>query len=623
MKKNLIKAIKTLDFFSVDLGFKIKQEDKYGTLIGGIVFMMYIIITLYFVIVSFISFINRTTFNQNTIENNLNYGPKINILDPKMHFAFGLSVNGIVDDSFQDYLNITLKYVTIDKLKNTKIKNLIITNKCKKNDFIEPIFHEFDLIHLENYSCIDKSQYNSSLVIQGIYTEVKFTYLEYSAKVNFDKLTDQIKEFFYKNEIKLEFYYLDSSINISDYHKPEKPYLNFKYIQLSYLFTFRTNVDFANNTFINDANILLPDETEFHFYTPLGYETMSSFIGDGRLDENNDDYDLFARMYIRTANKSIIMRRVYQKFPDFLADATSIVSQLLMILMVIFEAYDRFRAEECVINGIMQYKQKLSSKTPNEYKTLKALFSPQFNSISNKSNNKLNNNKETSIQYSLVNNRNSNISFLNKKNTIGDSINNPINLLNQHTILEDKKDFNGGKINFKDTIINSKQSFQFSILNKFESFSSKKSHSEENMTMKYNLCDLIKLIGLKAGIKSQIQYKKKMHDKGMNYYLRNLDIFYYFNKMREIDLIKYLLFEMNEINLINFLLKPSISTLISDDNNPMKTSQKGFEMTIDNINQVSKSFNNIYERNQKDSESNERCEKFIQQTAYEIYQLIH
>ena len=76
-----------------------------------------------------------------------------------------------------------------------------------------------------------------------------------------------LENFLLDHEVKLQLFYLDSSINVSNYHNPEKLYLNSRFLDLSFPFVVKANVDFSNNTFQNDANILLSTDSSFNFFS--------------------------------------------------------------------------------------------------------------------------------------------------------------------------------------------------------------------------------------------------------------------------------------------------------------------------------------------------------------------
>ena len=61
--------------------------------------------------------------------------------------------------------------------------------------------------------------------------------------------------------------------------------------------------------------------------------------------------------------------------------------------------------------------------------------------------------------------------------------------------------------------------------------------------------------------------KEKLHKKATKKVNNYFDIFTYVNKMQEIDLIKYLLLNKDQVKLFNFISKPSISMSYTNSDN--------------------------------------------------------
>ena len=136
----------------------------------------------------------------------------------------------------------------------------------------------------------------------------------------------------------------------------------------------KANADFSNNTFDNDANILFTSSSLFSFYTLDSFEQSYEYRGINRFTEMKNDFNLLAKIYIRSSQYTITYKRTYQKFTEYLADSTSIVSQLLITPVMIFGAYDKFKAKEYIIDNMLKYKRKFINKNPKGFLLMKVLF---------------------------------------------------------------------------------------------------------------------------------------------------------------------------------------------------------------------------------------------------------
>ena len=222
----LVSILKKIDIFSVGVGFNIRQEEEFGTILGGLVFIVYLVACVYFILFNFFDFASRSTFNQNIIETQIDYAPPINLLNKKFGFALGITVDGspILDkgDNFFDYVTFNMRHIY--KVNATKTKKNINYTSCTKELFSNSIDESFDLSSLQDYACFDPLKNGDSLIIQGIYTEPVFQYLEIEIAVSNAGMskTDYLYEYFLDHEVKLQFYYLDSAISVSNYSHPEK-----------------------------------------------------------------------------------------------------------------------------------------------------------------------------------------------------------------------------------------------------------------------------------------------------------------------------------------------------------------------------------------------------------------
>ena len=257
----------------------------------------------------------------------------------------------------------------------TKVKSDVDNTKCSKEHFGNSINDSFDLNKLEDYYCIDLLK-NKNLSVQGIYTETVFQYIDIAVTATKEGLTQGsfLNDYFLTHEGKLQMYYIDSSISVSNFSIPEKIYLNSKFLKLQFPFLLKANADFSNNTFDNDANILFTSSSLFSFYTLDSFEQSYEYRGINRFTEMKNDFNLLAKIYIRSSQYTITYKRTYQKFTEYLADSTSIASQLLIILVMIFGAYDKFKAKEYIIDNMLKYKRKFINKNPKGFLLMKVLF---------------------------------------------------------------------------------------------------------------------------------------------------------------------------------------------------------------------------------------------------------
>ena len=83
----------------------------------------------------------------------------------------------------------------------------------------------------------------------------------------------------------------------------------------------------------------------------------------------------------------------------------------------------------------------------------------------------------------------------------------------------------------------------------------------------------------------------------MEYYF---DVFTYIKKIQEIDILKYLLLDKNQLAVFNFLSKPSVSNLYSDSDDIYQNIEKNREFHDDikmkELSEIVKNYNTMKEK---------------------------
>ena len=611
----LFNLLRQLDVFAVGVGFNVRNNNKaFGTKFGGCVFIIYVLFCLYFLLYNFYHFSNRSIFNQNIMETKSDTAPPINLINSKMAFALTLTVNGSPNDKAPifDYISFQIKHVSKYKDTGRKEKVNINMTQCSKKLFHNSIDETFDVLALGNYLCIAQNQ---NLTIRGIFTDDLFQYLELSVNINENgkSKNEFIHQYLIENEVLLQMYYIDSSINGNDYSSPEKLYLNSKFLKLSFPFIEKANAYFSNNTFDNDANIFVSTSSIFNFYTLDNFEQTNEILSMSRLTEQKGDYDLLARLYIRASQTSVLYTRTYQKFTEYLADSTALASQVFLILALILGKINQFRGKQYIIDNILKYKEKYKSKNPTGFSELKRQFKEkpiQRRELQTEIEQPLNGNIQSEINNNPID---ENQSESIEQNSI---IDNKYPLFTHYLPIDLKSEYNNNK------------EIQ------------KKKAKSKNKSLLFSFTDMINtlLIALGCGKKNKnLEEKETLFKKGEAIYLYYLDIFTYFTKMREIDLLKYILIPSNKKPIIDFLTKPSISIFSKDTKCPLPQSNTFIDNTLDNVEEIYQSFLNCHEEyRQKENYYNlniksrkeylksvkEVDKKILDLTAYEIHQLI-
>ena len=85
------------------------------------------------------------------------------------------------------------------------------------------------------------------------------------------------------------------------------------------------------------------------------YEEYSMFMGLNRTNTTNDLLN-YAKVFIRADTKRTDVKRRYQKFMEFYADASSLLVAVYDILIIIFNYINNFWAEQSLAKKVFFFK---------------------------------------------------------------------------------------------------------------------------------------------------------------------------------------------------------------------------------------------------------------------------
>ena len=250
---------KKIDQFGVPFSFKYDSEEKYKTALGGMIFLLFIFFTIAIFIINSIPLFRKDHFTLQYYEMDLQKTEEMKLKESKIAFAYGLTCqNDATTKDVHELLNLNLKFYYQTKVNGQKISNssIVKTNNCRPEDFYNLHNESFELLNIKDLQCIDQQEFVDNK-LEGIYTDYLFTYYKITlfsknnSKDNFNK----IDNFLLENDCKLQFYYTDISLNLSDYNKPINSYVNSIFLQLNPTLILAKNVFFMNYHLFNDSQL--------------------------------------------------------------------------------------------------------------------------------------------------------------------------------------------------------------------------------------------------------------------------------------------------------------------------------------------------------------------------------
>ena len=359
------RILRTFDFFGESFTFRYKDEDKHSTVLGGIIFIIFSIITLAYAIYNFIPFVNKEVFSLQYYTMNLNNTEEIKLAESPTAFGVGFSDENKNQSLYNisDLLDIKFKFKNISKNaqndNKTDINETIDYHPCNIEDFHNLHQKIFEELNISNFKCLSKKDLVSP---SGIYTDEVFAYFVISVESKYkDNETHNqlINDYLIANDCKLQFYYTDITININNKINHFSSFLNSMFLQLNPTLVQKKNIFFMNYHLYDDNEILHINRKEEKPTIKTGLsrvEDYAVFKDLNRTFKKVVDYEAYAKMYIRVDNKRIEIKRRYQDLMEFYADTSALLLSIFWILGNIFAYYDRIKANHSISKKLFYFE---------------------------------------------------------------------------------------------------------------------------------------------------------------------------------------------------------------------------------------------------------------------------
>lgn len=617
--------LRKIDIFGVPYSFKYKSEERYTTTIGGFAVILFIILCVSFGIYYFIPFYNRKNFTTVYYTLSTANAAPISFLDSKTAMAFGLNCWTGRDGTTADQLfKLDFKYYHWKLIDGEYVRTIsyLKNHPCTKQDFYNEFNETFDGSQIYKYQCLD----DPSITVEGIWTSEIFSYFQFevNAKNKSRDLLDKIDNYLHENDCKFQIYYSDNTIDIDDYKKPIKSYVEAIFIQINPTLSIRRNLYFLNQYLYDDDQLIWvfneEDEARYKRTFFSRFEEYSLFQGLKR-ENTSTDYLNFVKLYIRADTKKTEFKRTYEKVNEFFADDFSLLIVVYEVLNAIFEVLNSFWKEQSLAKNIFffqDFDHKLNINHKSEkIKELLHLTDP--NKISNITPLK-NSNSDEPIN-TIQNFENEKIIYTTKEGHYT-SKNIPTfnNIISQ---TEDTQDEIGGKY---EKISSSYRGREYNISNKINISFTKNSRNNElyetnqftdnnlytvtnnrdkettledndgaKVEYEYNLYEKIKTIICKCCLSKELKVKNALNEKAMSILDDKLDIVLFVRNMMLIDIINATLLDTETDDIVNFLARPII-TLKDDDDDDFsmlyhKYKETDFEKFYEEVVHLSKKSN--------------------------------
>ena len=428
---------------------------------------------------------------------------------------------------------------------------------------------------MKTYECLD----NNDKILKGIYSDQIFSYYEFTVTAINDSDTafNNIDEYLEQNDCKLQIYYTDITIDLSNYKEPIKPFLNCVFIQINPTLFIKRNV-FFNNQYLYDDDFLLevfdanekPSQVKTLFSR---YEEYALYIGLNREIKRQQDYINYAKIYMRADLKKTEIKRTYQKIIEFYADASSILVAIYEILIIIISTINKFYGENSIIKKLFLFKG-----INNKYFNIQNKYHKINELISVTNNDSLSNNRSKNQIFNINSFKNEkNINFRFKDPLSNRSRDSKINIIyyrnskkkikrgtsytNEYLQEESQKNtkFNGNIFQLKDE---DKNKNDINVFRRKEKDSSEDSYDKpqhKNIEYSFNFIEIIPSLLFPCCLSGNLKLKNDYYNNGIDFLYQKLDIILYVKNVILFDIINQTIIDGNKKQIINLLSRPILS----------------------------------------------------------------
>ena len=337
------------------------------------------------------------------------------------------------------------------------------------------------------------------------------------------------------------------------------------------------------------------------------YEEYALYKGLNRFSTNPYQYEYYSKMYLRADLKTTIIKRKYQKFMEFYADASSLLIAIYEILVVIFNYVNTFYGHNDVSKKMFFFKEventenfnvnkksniiselisitdlrKTSENIPykNESKGSKNLknFPPRKSQVINKKE------KEEENKINKRPKEGRNISKISSYSSKGkDTDERKLNKYSGRRNYDEKyseeefpENYPKYKINQMGRSKNNNAILNFRYSNKqedesigtnFDNYSSDSNQSQKRRRNKrikvensFNIFEIIITQFFKCCMTESMKMKQQANEQANNILFKKMDIITYSRNMILFDIINQTILDNDKKTIVNFLCRPVIS----------------------------------------------------------------
>ncbi len=590
---NKIKKIcKHCDYFGVGFNFHYKALDKYHTAIGGFIFILFILFTLFFFIIQLFSFIKGKNMNIMYYKSQLSITDQINLFNYSFVNAFNIKCN---NNKYKlnelELFDFEVNYIILKQNKGIINKEIIPINfsLCEYSNFYNKFNESFDLIGLNNKYCFQ----HNNITIEGTLSDQIFKYIEINLKTKKEDY-EIYNTFLKENDCNFEIFYTNYGIDIKNYSNPIKSFIKDIFINLDPQYMNQLDILFGIQEFKTNNNYYKYSKTQYYM-NYIENNQFNIYKGITRYKEKMNDYNTLVKINIKADKSRLIIERKYQKITEFIGYITTFVSNILLILYIIVGKINTFYSYQSLMKKLFIFRDTKHSTSRNFIKQMTKKIRGITFSIN------------TDIKINITNTLNK-INKINKINNYITTRNHTSNFLQTGFMLTKnlnssslKKKYNSfERLNSNESSVISKNISNDLLINntKYNKCLKKKENSKNikgeikisklinKHLVKFSVLDLLNLTIFPCFINKDLKKNKLLFIKGKIGIYFQLDILNYMKNMTSLEILIYSLLEPYQMKMLRFVTKPCISVANQINSVQQIKNEFNIDITEDDLNEL-------------------------------------
>ena len=350
----IISIIKDCDCFGKPLTFRINHEREYKSLLGGLSTIIFVMISIIYVTYMTSRFLLRKNLEFIYSTKVVDEGAFLNFTDINFNLAFGVqfTLNGTnAIEKSKKYLKFSMTSNSWNGGTNNITKYHYGLKNCELSDFHVKLEKLFVKNNLNNMFCPIINE-TSNYTIYGGYTDIYFKFIEIQIKLSEYgiKNREEVKNYLDLYPIEMIIYFLDSSIDYKNRYNPTSIYINSLNRWLDLDLKKESQIFLSPFEFSNDENLIIANGKTLKGTIFEKSQDTSHFIANRTID------DVLGVFIVKVSPKAIQLDRTYQKIPSFIADLTSIIEEILTILILIVNYFETLLIDKKLIQKTLKFK---------------------------------------------------------------------------------------------------------------------------------------------------------------------------------------------------------------------------------------------------------------------------